>query len=626
MPDPVNITPVLPTPVVANDPWRRPPGFWGWLASTDHKDIGRRFIATAFGFFAAGGVLAALMRLQLARPEAKILNPDLYNQIFSMHGTTMMFLFAVPIMEAIGIYLVPLMVGARNIAFPRLNACSYYIYLFGGLMLYGAFLMNTGVETGWFSYVPLAGPDFSPGKRTDFWAQLVTFTELSAIMVSINLIVTTLKLRAPGMGLNRMPLFVWGQLVTGFMVLFAMPVIAIASTCLILDRLVGTQFFNVAEGGDALLWQHLFWFFGHPEVYIIFLPATGLVSAMLPALTRRPVFGHTAVVLALVATAFMGFGLWVHHMFATGLPRLGQSFFTAASMLIALPSGTQIFCWLVTLWTGRLQWTTALRYILGFFFTFVLGGLTGVMLAAIPFDLQAHDSFFVVAHFHYVLIGGAVFPLLGAVYHWFPKVYGRMLDERLGRWNFWLVFAGFQLTFFPQHLLGLQGMPRRVYTYRPETGWGDLNLVSSIGALILAVGLVLLLVNIIRTLRHGAPAPENPWGADGLEWGTSSPPPPCNFPAQPVVHGRQALWEPGEPSVVTGLDTANREILVTGVLDAAPDHRVNEVGSSIWPFWAAVAISLMLFGSIFTPWAIAWGSIPVFVTLVAWFWPKKGES
>jgi cytochrome c oxidase subunit I+III len=626
MTDPVTITPVLPEPVVANDPWRRPPGFWGWLASTDHKDIGRRFIATAFGFFAAGGVLAALMRLQLARPEAKILNPDLYNQIFSMHGTTMMFLFAVPIMEAIGIYLVPLMVGARNIAFPRLNACSYYIYLFGGLMLYGAFLMNTGAETGWFSYVPLAGPDFSPGKRTDFWAQLVTFTELSAIMVSINLIVTALKLRAPGMGLNRMPLFVWSQLVTGFMVLFAMPVIAIASTCLILDRLVGTQFFNVAEGGDALLWQHLFWFFGHPEVYIIFLPATGLVSAMLPALTRRPVFGHTAVVLALVATAFMGFGLWVHHMFATGLPRLGQSFFTAASMLIALPSGTQIFCWLVTLWTGRLQWTTALRYILGFFFTFVLGGLTGVMLAAIPFDLQAHDSFFVVAHFHYVLIGGAVFPLLGAVYHWFPKVYGRMLDERLGRWNFWLVFAGFQLTFFPQHLLGLQGMPRRVYTYRPETGWGDLNLVSSIGALILAIGLVLLLVNIIRTLRHGAPAPANPWGADGLEWGTTSPPPPCNFPAQPVVHGRQALWEPCEPSVVTGLDSAHREVLVTGVLDAAPDHRVTEVGPSIWPFWAAVAISLMLFGSIFTPWAIAWGSILVFIALVAWFWPKKGES
>jgi cytochrome c oxidase subunit I+III len=624
--DPVTITPVLPGPIGANDPWRRRPGFWGWLGSTDHKDIGRRFIATAFGFFLAGGVLAALMRLQLARPESKILNPDLYNQVFSMHGTTMMFLFAVPMMEAVGVYFVPLMVGARNIAFPRLNACSYYIYLFGGLMLYAAFALNCGVEAGWFNYVPLSGPDFSPGKRTDFWAQLVTFTELSAIMVAINLIVTAFKLRAPGMGLNRVPLFVWSQVVTGFMVLFAMPVIAIASTCLILDRLVGTQFFNTAEGGDAILWQHLFWFFGHPEVYIIFLPATGLVSAMLPALTRRPVFGHTLVVLALVATAFMGFGLWVHHMFATGLPRLGQAFFTAASMMIALPSGAQVFCWLVTLWTGRLQWTTALRFILGFFFVFVLGGLTGVMLAAIPFDLQAHDTYFVVAHFHYVLIGGAVFPLFGAVYHWFPKVYGRMLDERWGRWNFWLIFVGFNLTFFPQHLLGLEGMPRRVYTYRPETGWGDLNLVSSIGAAFMAIGVAVFLVNIARALRQGAPAPADPWGSDGLEWGTSSPPPPCNFPEQPVVHGRHALWTPGEPSVVTGLDTANREILITGVLDAAPDHRVNEVDSTIWPFWAAVTISLMLFGSIFTPWAIVWGSIPVFVTLVGWFWPKRGDA
>src|SRR3954468_22491744 len=342
MPDPVTITPVLPTAVGANDPWRRAPGFWGWLSSTDHKDIGRRFIATAFGFFLAGGVLAGLMRLQLSRPESKFLNPDLYNQIFSMHGTTMMFLFAVPIMEAIGVYLVPLMVGARNIAFPRLNACSYYIYLFGGLMLYGAFLMNTGVETGWFSYVPLAGPDYSPGKRTDFWAQMITFTEFSALVEAIVIITTVFKMRAPGMTLNRVPLLVWANLVTSFMVLFAMPAVMLASTALILDRLVGTHFYNPAEGGDVLLWQHLFWFFGHPEVYIIFLPATAMVSTIVETFSRRPIVGYPAVVLSLIATGLLAFGLWVHHMFATGLPQLGESFFTASSMLIAVPSGIQV--------------------------------------------------------------------------------------------------------------------------------------------------------------------------------------------------------------------------------------------------------------------------------------------
>ena len=606
--------------------WARPRGLAGWLASTDHKDIGRRFVVTAFAFFLLGGVLAALMRLQLSRPELGLLDPDLYNQVFSMHGATMMFLFAVPVMEAMGVYLVPLMIGTRNLAFPRLAAFGYYIYLFGGVMIYVAFAFDTGIETGWFSYVPLAGPEFSPGKRTDFYAQLITFTALSAMVEAVNLIVTILKLRAPGMTLNRMPLFVWAMLVTSFMIVFAMPTVATGSAMLMLDRLVSTQFFNPAEGGDALLWQHLFWFFGHPEVYIIFLPATGMVSAMLVPFTRRAIVGYTPVVLALVATAFAGFGLWVHHMFATGLPKLGQSFFTAASMLIAIPSGTQIFCWLATLWMGRPRFTTPLLFVLGFLFTFVLGGLTGVMLAAVPFNLQVHDTYFVVAHFHYVLIGGAIFPLFGAFYYWFPKAYGRMLSERLGRWNFALMFVGFQLTFFPMHILGLHGMPRRVYTYPAETGWGGLSLLASIGAGVLGLSVLLFLINVLLALRRPRENPANPWHADGLEWSTTSPPPACNYADLPVVRGRYALWTKGEPTVVTGLRRDRMFVLVTHVLDAQPDHKREMPAPSLWPLFAALATTALFIATIFTPWGMVWGLIPVFVTLVGWFWPKQDES
>lgn len=606
--------------------WSRPPGFIGWLMSTDHKEIGRRFIITAFVFFVLGGLLAAAMRLQLSHPEARVMGPDLYNQVFTMHGTTMMFLFAVPVMEAMGMYLVPLMIGTRNLAFPRLAAFGYWVYLFGGVMLFVAFFLNTGADAGWFSYVPLAGPEFSPGKRTDFWAQMITFTELSGMVEAVNLITTIFKMRAPGMTLGRMPLFVWAILVTSFMIMFAMPTVATASTALILDRLVSTQFFNPAEGGDPLLWQHLFWFFGHPEVYIIFLPATGMISAMIVPFTRRAIIGYTAVVLALIATAFAGFGLWVHHMFATGMPKLGQSFFTAASMLIAIPSGSQIFCWIATLWNGRPRFATPMLFLIGFLFTFVLGGLTGVMQAAVPLDLQVHDTFFVVAHFHYVLIGGSVFPLFGAFYYWFPKAYGRVLSERLGRWNFGLMFAGFNLTFFPMHLLGLHGMPRRVYTYLPESGWGNLNLLASIGAAVLAIGVALFVVNVLLALRRPKDAPDNPWDAEGLEWSVSSPPPVYNFADLPVVRGRYALWSPGDAMVVTGLRRDKPMTLVTHVLDAQPDHKMEMPAPSLWPLLAAVATSGLFIGSIFTPWAVVWGMLPVFVTLVCWFWPKGGAE
>jgi cytochrome c oxidase subunit I+III len=604
--------------------WADRPGLLGALMTIDHKRVGRRFIVTAFVFFLLGGLLAAAMRLQLARPDSGLIGPDLYNQLFTMHGTTMMFLFAVPVMEAMAIYLVPLMVGARNIAFPRMNAYAYWIYLFGGIFLYTGFMLNIGPDAGWFSYVPLAGPEYGIGKRSDWWAQLITFTEVSALLVAVEIITTVFKLRAPGMTLARLPLFVWSMLVTMFMILFAMPAVMMASTSLILDRLVGTHFFNPAEGGDALLWQHLFWFFGHPEVYLIFVPALGMVSAIVGTFSRRPVFGYVAVVLSLIATSFLAFGLWVHHMFATNVPELGKSFFTAASMVIAIPTATQIFCWLATLWSGRLWLRTPLLFVLGFFFILVLGGLTGIMLAAVPLDLQVHDTFFVVAHLHYVLIGGAVFPLFGGFYYWFPKITGRMLDERLGRWNFWLFFVGFNVAFFPMHILGMNGMPRRVYTYAAETGWGPLNLVASLGAATIAVSVLVFLVNVWRSYRRGEVAGNNPWGASTLEWATPSPPVPGNFHPPLVVAGREPLWEPnGVTGRVDGLANDPPEVLVTTLLDAVPHHRFAFPTPTIWPLLAALATTLLFVASIFTPWAAVWGAIPVAIALIGWFWPNR---
>jgi cytochrome c oxidase subunit I len=604
--------------------WSDPPGIVGMLAAVNHKTIARRFVVTTFGFFALAGMLALAMRLQLARPGLHLVGPDLYDTLFTMHGTTMMFLFGVPVMQAVAVYLVPLMVGARSIAFPRMNAYAYWMFLFGGLTLYVAFVLGAGPRAGWFSYVPLAGPDYASGKGTDIWAQMITFTELSSLLEAIILITTILKMRAPGMSLNRMPLFAWATLVTQFMVIFAMPAVMLASTALILDRLVGTQFFNPSLGGDVLLWQHLFWFFGHPEVYLIFIPALGFISSILPTFARRPMFGYTAIVLALIATAFLAFGLWVHHMFATSVPELGKSFFTAASVMIAVPSGLQIYCWIATLVTGRLNLKTPLLFVLAFFFILVLGGMTGVMLGSVSLDLQLHDTYFVVAHLHYVLIGGAVFPLFAAVHYWFPKVTGRMLDERLGRWQFWLFFIGFNVAFFPMHWLGLHGMPRRVWTYPAGMGWSAMNLISTIGAWTIAISMLLFVFNVWRSLRHGATAGPNPWGGGTLEWATPSPPPPHNFDALPVVHGRHPLWDPPAlPAHVSGLAADAREVLLTTALDARPDLRSLFPTPSIWPFVSAVATTVLFIASIFTPWAVVWGSVPVAIALTAWFWPTR---
>ncbi|EJZ18443.1 cytochrome c oxidase subunit I (plasmid) [Rhizobium sp. Pop5] len=604
--------------------WATPSGLLAALSTVDHKIIGRRYIATAFVFMMLGGVLALAMRIQLAFPESRFISADRYNEIFTVHGSNMMFLFAVPVMEAMAVYLVPLMVGTRNIAFPRLNAFSYWIFLAGGLLLWISLALDTAPDVGWFAYVPLSGPQYGPGKRADIWAQMITFTEVSALAVAVEIVVTVFKLRAPGMWLDRIPIFVWSMLVTAFLVIMAMPAIMLASSSLILDRLVGTQFFNPAEGGDVLLWQHLFWFFGHPEVYIIFLPAVGMVSAMISTFTQRPTFGYLPLVLAMIATGVLAFGLWVHHMFVAGLPRVGSSFFTASSMAIAIPAGTQIFCWLATLWDGRPVFKVPMLFIIGFLITFVIGGLTGVMVASVPFDTQVHDTYFVVAHFHYVLIGGSVFPLIGAIYYWFPKMTGRMMSERLGRWAFGLIFIGFHLTFFPMHILGLQGMPRRVYTYPPELPWAGLNLFVSLSSAILAAGFLVFFIDVLRSFRDGPPAGANPWNASTLEWAMPSPPPPYNFRHIPVVESREPLWTPGETlPVATGLRLDRRELIVSSVTSGDPEARESSPADSIWPFLAAIATSIMLIASIFSPWAVIWGAIPVAITLTGWFWPKQ---
>jgi cytochrome c oxidase subunit 1 len=607
--------------------WGTEKGLIGALSTVDHKVIGRRYIFTAIIFLFLGGLSAVAMRMQLAQPENNLIGPDLYNQLFTMHGTTMMFLFGVPIGEAFAVYLVPLMVGTRNIAFPRLNAFSYYVYLFGGIMIWAAFMLNIGPDVGWFAYVPLSGPEFSPGKRADVWAQMITFTEVSGIAVAISIIVTVFKLRAPGMTLDRIPLFVWAELINSFVIIFALPAVVTASAFLLMDRLVGTHVFNPAEGGDALLYQHLFWFFGHPEVYIIFLPATGWVSAIVVTFSRRQAFGYIALVLSLIATGFLSFGLWVHHMFTTGLPQLGASFFTASSMLIAIPNGIQIFCWIATLWDGRPVFRTPLLFVIGFFFIFVAGGLSGIMLASVPLDSQVHDTFFIVAHFHYVLIGGNVFPLIGAIYYWFPKFTGRMMSERLGKWHFGLAFVGFNVAFFPMHITGLMGMPRRVYTYLPEMGWGNLNLISTFGSVLFFGSFLLFLYNMVTSARRGSLAGPNPWDAGTLEWAAASPPMPQNFDRIPVVTNREPLWANRDSlPVVAGLSVENREQIVSTVTAGRADLRETTPEPSIWPFLSAVAITILFIGSMFTPWALVWGTPPLALALIGWFWPKASTE
>ncbi len=618
--------------------WSAPPGIGGALTAVNHKTLGRRFMVTALVFFLLGGLEALAMRLQLALPGLQVLGPEKYNQVFTMHGSTMMFLFVIPFLEGLSMYVVPLMIGTRDMAFPRLNALGYWLYLFAGIALHVAFLAGAAPNSGWFNYVPLSGPGFNPGSNVDWWVTMITLLEVAALVAAVELIVTIFRMRAPGMTLARMPLFVWSSLVMAFMIVFAMPPLMAASMMLGLDRVAGTHFFNAAAGGDPLLWQHLFWFFGHPDVYIMLVPALGIVATIIPVSARRPTVGYSWIALSLVAIGFISFGLWVHHMYAAGLPVMGMNFFTAASMMITVPTGIILFAWLITLWRGRVRMNVPLLFCLGFFVLFILGGITGVMVASVSFDLQVHDTYFIVAHFHYVLLGGVVYPIFAAIYWWFPKMWGPQLGERLGRWHFWLFTVGFNVTFFPMHLLGFQGMPRRVYTYLPELEWSPLNLLATGGVFFMAAGLLVFLVNVALSLARRPHAGDNPWGAESLEWACPSPPPLYNFRFVPVVEGRHPLWEAPHP--VTGavaeshpwresmadVRKGQRETLVTSSLDALPMHRILLPGPTPWPLWTAAGITIAALSAVLHPVPMLLGVVLTAVGLVGWHWPRENAS
>ncbi len=528
-----------------------------WLMTTDHKKIGVMYIVTAFFFFLAGGVEALLIRTQLAVPNGKVLSPEVYNQIFTMHGTTMIFLFVMPMLTGFGNYIVPLMVGARDMAFPRLNAFGYWIVLFGGLFLNSSFLFNSAPNGGWFMYAPLSltaqgcgnAVMCTPGMNADFWALGILLLGVSSIAGSLNFVVTILRLRAPGMTLNRMPLFTWMTLVTAFLLLFALPSLTAASFLLLLDRHLGTHFYQFASGGDPLLWQHLFWSFGHPEVYVLILPVFGMISEILPVFSRKPIFGYTFIAWSGVAIGFLSFTVWAHHMFAVGLPPIAQAFFATSTTLIAIPTAVKIFNWIATVWGGKVILKAPMLFALGFIAMFLIGGLNGAALAVVPFDYQVTDSYFVVAHLHYVLFGGSVFGIFAGMYYWFPKITGRFLNDRLGQVQFWLMMIGVNLTFFPMHMLGLLGMPRRIYTYPANMGWNLDNLLATIGAFTIAVAILVFMWNLVVSLGNGEKAGDDPWDAFTLEWDTSSPPAHYNFLTIPTVRSRRPFYDKKNPDI-----------------------------------------------------------------------------
>ncbi len=523
-------------------PPHRASGLAGWVTTTDHKRIGVFYMVCAFGFFLLGGVLALLMRAELAQPGQDLVSANTYNQLFTMHGSIMMFLFAVPMAFGFANFLVPLQIGAPDMAFPRLNALSFWLFLGGGLMMVSSFLTSQGAPAfGWTAYAPLSDAIHSPGAGADLWIVALIITGVGTILTAVNLITTIVCLRAPGMTMFRMPIFTWNMLIVCVMVILAFPVLTSGLSLLWADRHLGAQFFTPTEGGVPILWQHLFWFFGHPEVYIVALPFFGVVTEVIPVFSRKPLFGYRGFVLATLAIAALSTSVWAHHMFATGAVSL--PFFSGMTMLIAVPTGVKIFNWIATMWRGHLSFETPMLFSIGFLVVFLVGGLTGPMIAAAPFDLHVHDTYFIVAHMHYVLFGTAAFGFFAGLYFWYPKVTGRLLHEGLGKLSFWLMFIGFNLTFWPHHLLGLRGMPRRVADYRPETGWESLNLLSSIGGAILALSMMVLLVNLWRTWKGGAPAGDDPWGGYSLEWATSSPPPEHNFHSLPVIRSERPVFD-----------------------------------------------------------------------------------
>jgi cytochrome c oxidase subunit I+III len=605
--------------------WQAPRGF-RFITAVNNTYIGLFYIGTALLFFILAGILALIMRTQLAVPDGQVVDQGTYNQLFTMHGTIMMFLFAVPAVEAFGVYLLPNMQAARDLPFPRLSAYAFWAYFFGGIAFFCSLFFQVAPDAGWFIYPPLSSAAYSPGINIDFWLLGIGFIEISAIAGAIEIVVGVLKTRAPGMTLDKMPVYAWAMLVFAGLIIFAFPAIILGTALLELERAFDWPFFIAERGGSPLLWQHLFWFFGHPEVYIIFLPAAGIVSMIVPTIAQAPLIGYRLIVVAIIATGFISFGVWVHHMFTTGIPQLSLSFFSAASMAVSVPSGIQVFAWIATIASGKVRLTTPALFVLGFLFIFTLGGLTGVMVGMVPFDWQVHDTYFVVAHFHYVLIGGMVFPLFAAFYYWTPQASSRPLSERVGRWVFGLMFVGVNVTFFPMHITGLIGMPRRVYTYPEGFGWDWLNMTSSIGAFMIAAGVALFLFDLARNFRRADDNAGNVWNAGTLEWLPSGL---YATRSIPFVRSREPLWD--QPNLardveqgryyLPGAPTGGRETIVTSPIHAEPQYLVQMPGPS-WPTLLAAfftaAFFLLLTVKLVVP-ALVCGVVAL-AMLLWWLW------
>jgi len=564
-------------------------GLWGWITTVDHKRIGVLYGVTAFIMFLIAGLEAGAIRAQLAQPDSTLIGPETFNRLFTMHATAMVFMVIMPLSASFFNFVVPLAIGARDVAFPRLNAFSYWVFLFGTLLMHASFLVGQVPDAGWFSYANLTSTTYSPNDGLDFWALGLLVLGVSSVAAALNFMVTIINMRCPGMTMMRMPVFIWMTLITSILLVLAFPVITVGLVELVLDRNFGTHFFDTSGGGDPILWQHLFWVFGHPEVYILILPPMGVVSEILPTFSRKPLFGYPVVIFSGIVIGFMSWAVWSHHMFTTGMGPTALTVFTITTMLIAVPTGVKIFNWIGTMWGGSIEFKTPMLFAIGFISLFIIGGLSGVSHAVAPSDFQQQDTYYIVAHIHYVLFGGSIFGILAGMYYWFPKLTGRMMGEGLGKWNFWLTFIGMNLTFFPMHFVGMNGMPRRIYTYSEEFGWGLLNSLSSLGYVVLFIGMLMLVINIIQSLRNGRVAGHDPWDAPTLEWSISSPPPVYNFAEIPRVEGRDPYWTTKRRAEAAGQPVAGPEARV----DVSTIHMPSP---SYWPAFAAVGVVLIAAG------------------------------